>query len=112
VIFYNEEPLPLASGEPLPASADGKARLATWLRQIDADGATDPRGALALAVGMKPDAIFLLSDGEFPAGTAEAVARANRNRVPIHAIDMTGGAAGAQLRRIAADSAGQYATRE
>ena len=63
---------------------------------------------MALALAMRPDAVFLLSDGEFPEGTVEAIARKNRRKVPIHCIDLTGGDAGDQLRQIARDSGGQY----
>lgn len=60
---------------------------------------------------MRPDAVFLLSDGAFPAGTVESVARINSKKVPIHCIDLANGAAGDGLRKIAADSGGQYAAR-
>ena len=59
----------------------------------------------------RPDAVFLLSDGEYPDGTVEAIAKANRWKIPIHCVDLSGGAAGDQLRRIAAESGGRYAPR-
>ncbi|MEJ7637121.1 MAG: hypothetical protein WKF75_03800 [Singulisphaera sp.] len=66
---------------------------------------------MALALALRPDAVFLLSDGEFPEGTVEAIARTNRRKVPIHCVDLTGGEAGDQLSRIARESGGQYAGR-
>jgi hypothetical protein len=53
----------------------------------------------------------LLSDGDYPKGTVEAIARANSRKIPIHCIDMTGGLAGDHLQRIARDSGGRYASR-
>lgn len=109
VIFYNDHPLtmpgvlPQSAGEPA-----AKLQMFHWLNLIDAYGETDPRGAMSQAIGLKPDAIFLLSDGEFPDGAAEGIAKRNRHKVPIHCIDLSGGAAGAQLQRIARESGGQY----
>ncbi len=40
-------------------------RLDRWLKDVSLSSGTDPRYALSLANTMKPDAIFLLSDGQF-----------------------------------------------
>lgn len=110
VIFYNDQAFALPAA---PQTADRKGKLAVLnaLNLVDADGPTDPRAAMKRALGIRPDAVFLVSDGEYPEGTAEFIARANPNRIPIHCIDLSGGAAGTDLRRIARDSGGQYATR-
>ena len=107
VIFYNDRATTL--GE-LPKSADfpSKRQLVRWLALIDADGDTDPRAALGLALGQRPDGIFLLSDGAFPDGTPAAIAALNPHKVPIHCVDLAGGAAGDDLKAIAHDSGGQY----
>jgi len=112
VIFYNEQATPMPGG-PFPRSADqrNKNLLTAWLRLIDPDGGTEPRSAVIQALALAPDAVFLLSDGDYPKGTVEAIARANSRKIPIHCIDMTGGLAGDHLRRIARDSGGQYASR-
>jgi hypothetical protein len=60
---------------------------------------------------LRPDAVFLLSDGAFPDGVVEAVAAANRRKIPIHCIDLAGGLAGDDLQRIARASGGRYASR-
>jgi hypothetical protein len=113
VIFYNHEATPMPGG-PIPRPADQKQKnlLTTWLRLIEPDGGTDPRRAILQALSLQPDAVFLLSDGEFPEGTAESVARYNLNRkVPVHCVDLSGGLGGDHLRRIARESGGQYASR-
>jgi hypothetical protein len=109
VIFYNDQALPMPGALPKPADVGSKDQLARWLNLVEADGETDPRSALSLAVAMRPDAVFLLSDGAFPDGTVEAVERLNPHKVPIHCIDLGGGAAGDGLRRIAGQSGGRYA---
>jgi hypothetical protein len=111
VIFYNDRPMPMFGDLPRPADLSAKSQLNQWLRLIQPDGGTDPRGAMALALSLRPDAVFLLSDGEFPDGTVESIARKNPRKVPIHCVDLSGGVAGDQLLRIARDSGGQYASR-
>ena len=110
VIFYNDAPIPLPGGLPRPADARSKAGLDDWLRLIDAEGPTDPREAMSQALALNPDAVFLLTDGEYPEGSAQAIAAKNPKSVPIHCIDMAGNGA-RSLRKIAADSGGEYVSR-
>ena len=60
--MFNEESLLPKS---VKATPENKARLKDWLWEDRASGGTDPRDSLKLAFKMKPDAIFMLSDGEF-----------------------------------------------
>jgi len=112
VIFYNTESIPMPGG-PRPRTADLQAKnlLLSWLRLIEPDGGTDPRPAMKQALALRPDAVFLLSDGAFPGQTVGEVAKLNTRKIPIHCVDVTGGLAGDQLQRIAAASGGQYASR-
>jgi hypothetical protein len=111
VIFYNDRPIAMPGGIPQPADLMPKLQMVEWLRSIDPEGETDPRDAMAQAISFRPDAIFLLSDGEFPPGSVEAIGKKNTKKVPIHCIDLAGGAAGDQLKRIATESGGQYVSR-
>ena len=111
VIFYNDRPIAMPGDLPKSAGLTQKNQFLAWLRLIEPDGETDPRGAMALALSQRPDAVFLLSDGEFPDGTVEAIAKMNRKMTPIHCVDLSGGAAGDQLKRIAIESEGRYASR-
>ena len=111
VIFYNDQAIPMPGGLPRSADLAAKGQLIDWLRLIHPDGETNPQPALSMALSLRPDAIFLLSDGDFPEGTAEGVARRNPRKVPIHCIDLSGGEAGDQLRQIAQASGGQFVSR-
>lgn len=111
VIFYNDGPIPMPGDLPRPADLYSKNQLLAWLRLIEPDGGTDPKGAVSLALAMHPDAVFLLSDGEFPPGTADALARKNPRKVPIHCIDLSNENVGDQLKRIASASGGRYVLR-
>jgi len=85
---------------------------------VHADG-TDPRRAIDDAVRLRPvpDAIYLMTDGEFgPNDVPDYIAERNaRTRIPIHCIlFMEPGAGGldqaeADLRRIARESGGHFA---
>ena len=111
VIFYNDQPIPMPGGLPRTAGLDARGQLLAWLRLIEPDGETDPRGAMTMALALRPDAIFLLSDGEFPDGTVESVAARNARKTPIHCIDLSREGTGEQLRKIAGDSGGTYVIR-
>jgi hypothetical protein len=111
LIFYNDRPLPMPGDLPRAADQTAKDQLIAWLRLIEPEGGTDPKRAMALGLALRPDAVFLLSDGEFPAGTTEAVRASNSQRVPIHCVDLSGGLTGDQLKQIAAESGGRYVSR-
>ena len=111
VIFYNDRPLPMPGELPKPADYPSKTQLARWLPLVEPFGETDPRSSMALALAFKPDAVFLLSDGAFPEGTVEAVARLNPGKVPIHCVDLANGQGGDGLRKIATESGGKYVVR-
>jgi hypothetical protein len=112
VIFYNEESIPMPGGpRSRPADPQAKNQLLYWLRLIEPDGGTDPRPALKQALAMRPDAVFLLSDGLFPEGTVDMVTKLNTRKIPIHCVDLAGGLAGDDLKRIAQANGGRYASR-
>ncbi len=47
------------------ATPENKQMLRAWLATIEPAGSTDPRTALLLGLSLRPDAVFLLSDGRF-----------------------------------------------
>ena len=100
----------------LPATATEreKEKFERWLGTIVPEGGTEPRRALAEALAIRPDAVFLLTDGELPPGTAQETAQLNARAaqanggdlVPIHCIDLSGGLPSRELARIARESGG------
>ncbi len=111
IIFYNDRAWPMPGD--LAVSADSKAKdhAYRWLARMNANGETDPRSAMNLALSLRPDAVFLLSDGDYPEGCVQSIALKNKLKIPVHCIDLAPGAVGDDLKRIAGQSGGQYAAR-
>ena len=65
VIFYNHQMYPMPSEKPLMATPDNLAKTTDWINHAEAMGGTVPMPALMLALSMKPDAIYFLTDGQF-----------------------------------------------
>ncbi len=113
VIFYNDRVLPMPGGLPQSAEKGSAMRTLNWASLLVPDGATEPEAAMKMAIGLRPDAVFLLSDGEYPEGAADRIIANNKGPSPVlvNSIDLSGGAGGTDLKRIAERSGGQYATR-
>jgi hypothetical protein len=111
VVFFHESIVVQFDPAPLPelisASQSNKQRIRDWVMQQQAAGSTDPREAFALAFRMQPDAIVILSDGEFdPQIVAEVKRRNQLSEIKIHAIALEVEAV--TLRTIARESGGEY----
>ena len=70
VIFYNERPIlftpSAAPGRLVFATEQNKRQVQAFLDSISADGGTDHEAALKLAIRLRPDVIFFLTDGDDP----------------------------------------------
>jgi hypothetical protein len=113
VIFYNDGIRPMPGGLPQSAERASILRTLAWSGQVVPDGGTEPEPAMRMALGLHPNAVFLLSDGAYPDGAADRIIELNQGaaKVPVHCVDLSGGAAGTDLKRIAERSNGQYAAR-
>jgi hypothetical protein len=108
IIFYNTRMLPMPSGW-LPASPRDVARAGTWVRNMRAEGGTDPEDAMVTALRMRPDTIWLLSDGDFSVNAVDTVRLANPgHRVMINTIAFHDSSGEQTLKRIAAENGGSY----
>ena len=118
IIFYNEKPKifqPLGSTPQLVWGDDeGKRAARKFVQSIVASGGTQHLDALRLALGMKPDAVFFLTDADEPQLTSAELARVRRwNRgSSIHAIEFGFGPRTVRdnfLMRLARQNNGQHA---
>jgi len=118
IIFYNEEPQVFRPDGRSPrlvfGDEQGKALAQRFVRSIIASGGTRHLEPLLMALRMRPDVIFFLTDAEEPKLSADELAQIRRNNkgTQIHAIEFGfGPARGADnfLKRLARQNGGQHA---
>jgi hypothetical protein len=115
VIFYSSAAYPMDADEPVLATEDQFARTRRWIDHIRPDGGTHPLPALLLALSLRPDAIYFLSDGQFDPGAIHALRHRNRpnkrlatRQIPIHTIAFVDRATEGLMRTIARNSGGKF----
>jgi hypothetical protein len=126
VIFFSEESQAMFDAEApeshlLPAAPENVDRLRRWLLTIKTGMSTQPAKSVKLALALEPDAIYLLSDGDFDLHdpTLDLLARENRIRadsgrrpVVVHTLcflsSNLSGADKERLRDIAQQSGGRF----
>jgi hypothetical protein len=116
LIFYNQEPSVFAGDAPgrLPFATDiEKAQARNFVEAISAQGGTNHYQALAKAVKLNPDVIFLLTDGEQKDDlTADELAdlrRMNRSVARIYVVQFASSPyASNALVRLAQENRGQH----
>jgi hypothetical protein len=118
IIVYNEKPL-LFNPSGVPgrlafANQANKDRAARFIDSIVADGNTRHDDALKLAIKLRPDVIFLLTDGDDPKLTRRDLDTIQRMAagIVIHAIEFGMGDPPAEpsfLATLAAENGGKYA---
>jgi hypothetical protein len=123
VIFYGQalHPMCLDGQRPEPfavsATPENIARCREWMQTVELEAGGPPDDALAWALERRPEAIFLLTDGEFPARIEDWLVTANfrdslfEPSLPISIIHTIGFAVRdgqPRLARIAARHGGQF----
>jgi hypothetical protein len=92
-------------------------RVSSWLRSIQLGHQTFPSGAVGIAMALKPDAVFLLSDGEINDSTVQDLRVWNRiqeedgsvkPRFPIHTVLLHSQIGFATLELIAQENGGTF----
>ncbi len=124
VIFFDADPdfMRLADSsvdEPrsVEATPENKLALKRWAMQIGQDRGKNPYEVLEFALTLRPDVIFLLSDGEFPQRIEDLLQEKNRienlfgDNGPmciVHTIAYYSKEGEVRMRRIAEKNGGQY----
>ncbi len=89
------------------ANSRAKKKIRKAIMSMSPFDGTNPTEAMRLAIGLEPDVIYLLSDGEFDSGTTEAVNEMNRHaKIVINTIGFQ--VDSKSLRQIANDNRGEY----
>lgn len=117
IIAYNQQVLYLTQPGMLPASAENRAKGAKFLAGLVAFAGTQHEAALMAGLRLKPDVIFILTDGGDPLLSEQEIARVTeRNRdngmqSSIHCIHFGSGPAsdsGRTLRELVKRNGGSY----
>ncbi len=117
IIFYNHRPVLFSpSGTPgklVFATEQNKQAVRKFLDTIEAFGGTDHEAALRMATALKPDVIFLLTDGDDPKLTAPQLEKIERwsAGIRINAIEFGPGPAPQTesfLKELARRTGGEY----
>jgi hypothetical protein len=118
LVVYNERPKAFNPAGPNSQLAFGtdanRTAVKKFLGSIEGDGGTDHEAALSLAIRMRPDVIFLLTDGDKPLLSARQLARLDRlgPGIVIHAIQFGDGpqrSGRGWMGKLAQQSGGEYA---
>lgn len=88
IIFFNNDAIPLPGPGLVPATAKNTHDAMKWVNGIYPVGDTFPMTALTMALRLDPDAIFLLSDGQFDPEVVYVVSQLNgtSHPIPVHTI--------------------------
>lgn len=114
VVAYHAAPS-LLNNNWLAATPENKHKLLTYLRALPAFGSTNHTAALTAALKLRPEVIFLITDGDDPGmdpGQLRIIRELARGRTSIHAIHFGRGTneppAEHFMRKLAADNGGNY----
>lgn len=108
IVFFNENPIPMPARSMQPAFPAIRRRYLQWASKIRANGATDPRKALMLALKLNPDVIYFLTDGVFENKVEQFLFKMAQNHTAIHTFAFGNREAEKTLRALAAANGGEY----
>lgn len=110
VLFYSAgPPLEMPTRRLVAATAGNRRHACAFIDGVITAGPTDPSEALVRAFAVRPEVVYLLSDGEFDRGIIDHVGRLNaEGRVTVHTIGFLYEVAGPVLKEIAARNGGNY----
>jgi hypothetical protein len=112
-VAYNQTAIYFTGRELLPADDANKKALSRWVSDLAAFGPTEHERALVAALKLKPEVIFLLTDGgdpELNAGQFRVIREQAAGRTTIHCLHFERGSPDPDsfLRRLAAENRGSY----
>jgi hypothetical protein len=110
IVFFNHTIFPMPERQLVEARPNQLRQTMAWITGAVPTGFTDPWPGLLMAVRMKPDAIYLLTDGEFDTGVIEKViaAQPQSKKIPIHTIAFESQAGEQTLQTISRVTGGTY----
>jgi DNA-directed RNA polymerase subunit RPC12/RpoP len=111
IVFYTDQTYPLywpnSVAELQPATPFNLQKTGFWLEKAQTSGGTEPQEAMRIALALKPDVVFLLSDGDIPPETRAIVMQENKQSV-IHTIALGSNKGAVVMKQIAAEHKGEF----
>ncbi len=112
ITFFSSGPtidFPAKTAGLAPANDQDKREAYEFINKIKAEGQTDPSDSLKKAFTLQPDVIYILTDGEFDAKTADLIKQLNaKHKVRINTICFIYSDGRKLLKSIAEDNNGKY----
>ncbi|HWA97612.1 MAG TPA: hypothetical protein VG713_03945 [Pirellulales bacterium] len=109
IFFFSDLTVPMPAHDLLPATNDNLLATFRWMKYVEPAGHTFPLAAVTRAHELKPDAIFLLSDGAFGPEVLDFV---NQNlpsgAIPIHTIALENRSGEPMMRAISTLTRGTF----
>lgn len=108
IVFFNEEAFPMPAASMVYATTAQKQKQLEWVARMRADGNTDPRSALAMALKLKPHVIYFLTDGSFDRAVEKQVLKLSQKDTIIHTFAFGNEATKDALRELAERNRGKF----
>lgn len=88
VVFFNHTTFAMPERKLVEARPAQVTKTQEWCKLAVPSGGTDPWDGLLIALKLKPDAIYLLTDGDFDPAVAERLSHAQpqTKKIPVHTI--------------------------
>lgn len=107
IIYFNQHARPMPADNLVPATQEA-GRYLEWAARVQAEGQTDPTEALLLALRLRPDVIYFLTDGQFEPAIVKRVTQINAGRVTIHTYCIGDAGGEPLLKAVAQANNGRY----
>ncbi len=108
IIFFNDQAYPMPARSLQPATAASQKKYLYWMSELRADGQTDPEAALSLALRLKPEVIYFLTDGEFEFRVQRRLLQLKQEQTQIHTYVFGETKGEDVMQTIAAQNGGKY----
>ncbi len=108
IIFFNEHPIPMPANTMENAYPQNQQRYLNWVVSVEAAGLTDPRPALNMAMSLRPDVIYLLTDGTFPRDVQGDLNALRQSVVEVNTIAIGDPRAEKSLKPLATRNGGRF----
>jgi hypothetical protein len=109
IIFFNEHAIPMPADGMEHAYPQNQQRFLAWIAAVPASGLTDPRPALEIALNLRPDVVYLLTDGLFPRDVQGDLGTLRQSVVEVNTIAFGDPRAEKSLKPLAVHNGGRFA---